>query len=147
MRNRDEQYQPHVCHRRFPVDEALQRKRENYCRPPTDLLVPHPFSPAEQNQRDQCCRDCGRETRSKIIFAKDTIARDLKPVGERRFIETELIVEIGDDEIAPLAHFPCRFGETWLVAIDQRQTPGACEMEKQAPNKQHDVIAHCRSHD
>src|SRR5205814_4503503 len=119
------------------------RKSENYCRPPTDLLTSHPFSPAEQNQRDQRRRDCGRETRGKIIFAKDTIGRDLEPVGQRRVIETKLVVEIVDDEIVALAHFPRRFGETWLVAVDSRQTPGARKVKKQAPNKQHDVIAHC----
>src|SRR5438067_1768906 len=47
-----------------------------------------------------------------------TITRDLKPIGQRWFVETKLVVEKGDDEISALAHFPRRFGETWFVAVD-----------------------------
>src|SRR2546423_10762325 len=97
MCDRNEQDQPHVCYRGFSVNEGLQRKSENYCCPPSDFLIPQLLSPRQQNNGNQRRGDCGRETRGKIIFAKNTITHDLKPVGQWRFIESKLIVEIGND--------------------------------------------------
>jgi hypothetical protein len=71
----------------------------------------------------------------------------LKPVSQRRFVESELVVEEWNDVTSAFAHFPRRFGETWLVPIDEWQTPRAREMKQQAPQEENNVIAHCRWYD
>ena len=45
-----------------------------------------------------------------------------------------------NDVIAALNHFPRRFRKARLVAIDQRNAPGADHMKKQASKKQQRVI-------
>ena len=147
MRQRDKQHQAHIRHRRFPVNERLQGKGENYRRPPAGALVAHSLAPCEEKQRDQRRRDSRRKPRGEIVLAKESIARDLRPVSQWRFIESELVVEVRNNVVSAFAHFPCCFGETRLVPINQRQTPRARDVKQQAPQEENNVIAHCRCHD
>ena len=141
MRQRHKQHQPHIRHRRFPVNERLERKGENYRRPPAGALVAHSLAPCEEKQRDQRRRDSRRKPRGEIVLAKESIARDLKPVSQRRFIESELVVEVRNNVVSAFAHFPCCFGETRLVPIDQRQVPCPKDVKSDAGNEQQRIIA------
>ncbi len=75
------------------------------------------------------------KTRREIVVAEDAVTERLKPVGEGRFVEAVIIIEVGNDVIAPLQHLARSLGETRLVAIDQRQGPRAGDMEKEAREK------------
>jgi hypothetical protein len=68
----------------------------------------------------------------------------LEPVGERRLVEAVAIVEIRDDIVTALDHLARGLGETRLIAIDQREQPGAGEMKKQTSAKEREKIASCR---
>ena len=81
------------------------------------------------------------ESARRNRFRQKPVAADLRPVGEGRFIETILIVEIRNDVIASLDHLARRFGKTRLVAIDQRQAPRADDVKGNAGNEQQRVIA------
>src|SRR5205085_10605583 len=78
--------------------------------------------------------------------SENSKACDLRPIGEGRFIETQLIVDMRDDVIAPLNHFPRCFSETRLVAVDQRNAPRSKDVKENASEKQQNVIASCRFH-
>jgi hypothetical protein len=46
-----------------------------------------------------------------------------------------LIVEVGNDVVPALDHFARSFGKARLIAIDQRQRPGAKDVKKYAAKK------------
>src|SRR4051794_38768288 len=117
------------------MDECLQAKREHDGGPPADGLVRHSPPPCEEQRRNKCSSYRGWKTRGKIVLAEDAITRSLKPIGERRFVEAILIIEIGNDVIVALNHFPRGLRETRFVAIDQRQAPCAGEVEKETAAK------------
>ena len=52
-----------------------------------------------------------------------------------------MVIEIRNDVVAALQHFARSFGETRLVAIDQRQGPGASEVKEQAGEKNENEIS------
>jgi hypothetical protein len=52
-----------------------------------------------------------------------------------------MIVEVRNDVIPPLSHFPRCFREARLIAIDQRQAPRAGDVEKHAAEKEKNEIA------
>src|SRR5438067_849667 len=135
MRNRDEQNEPHIRNRAFGMKKRLQRKRENDRSPHADAITADSLAPGKDRQCDQ--RRCDRrwKTRSKIVFTKNFIARDLRPVSEGRFIKAKLIIKIGHDVIAALDHFARSFGKTRLVAVDQRQAPGTDNVKRQYDKK------------
>ena len=103
-----------------------------------------PRSPGKNGDRGQRRGESGRQARSERVLPEDAVARDLEPISERRLIEAVTVVEIRNDIIAALDHFARRLGEARLIAIDQRQRPGAGEMKKQAPKKEEREIAGCR---
>src|ERR1700730_15221500 len=130
MRNRHEQYQPHICDCGFSVHKRLQRKRKNDCRPPANTIPIDPRSPGENRQCNERRRDCRWKTRGEIVLAEDCKTGDLRPIGEGWFVQAKLVIEMRDDVIASLNHFARSFGEARLIAVDQRQAPSAGEMKK-----------------
>ena len=71
---------------------------------------------------------------------KKMITGDLTPVSERRLVEAVAIIEIWHHIIAPLDHLARGLGETWFIAIDQRQRPGAREVKKQTPAEEREKL-------
>ena len=107
-------------------------------------LEPKPPPQAKMTTAVSAAATRGREAGGKRIFPEGAEARDLEPIGERRFVETVAIVEIGHDIIAALDHLARGLRKTRLIAIDQRQRPGAGEMKKQTPTEESREIASCR---
>ena len=143
MRERHKKHEPHIGDRRFRVHECLQGKRKDYCCPPTELLSANARAPGKNRQcRERCC-DCRWKSRCKIVFAKDFVACDLRPIGEGRLIETKLIVKVRNDVVASFYHLPRRFGKARLIAVDQRQSPSAGDVKQHGAGKQEGVIADC----
>ena len=91
--------------------------------------------PRRTKERGQGSGDRGGEARGEIVVAEEAIAERLQPVGEGRFVEAVVVVEVGDDVIAPLQHLARGLGKARLVTIDQRQGPRAGEVEKKAREK------------
>ena len=144
MRQRHEEHQPHVGHRGFAVDEGLQAKGEDDCRPKTGATKPQPRSPGQNGDRGQRRRNCRRQPGGECVLSENAVAGDLAPIGERRLVEAVAIVEIRNDVIPALDHFARSLGKSRLIAIDQRQHPATGEMKKQAPAEERDEIACCR---
>src|SRR5919204_258583 len=113
----------------------IPRPSENNCRPPTDPLVCNTFPPAKDRQCGERRRDGGWKTRGKIVFAKRFKARDLHPVGEWRFVQAQVIIEMRNDVVAPLDHLARGFGEARLIAVNQRQTPRTDRVKHETPEK------------
>ena len=141
MRQCDEQNDPHVSHGGLRVEKCLQRERENDCRPPSDSGWADARTPGKDGQRSQGCGDCRRKSGREIVLSKNLVTGDLCPIGEGRFVETEMIVEIGNDIIAALSHLARCFCKARLVAIDQRQTPCSGDVEENAAHEQERVSA------
>src|SRR6266568_7698341 len=118
MRQRYEQYEPHVSDSRLCVKECLQRNGEHDCCPPTHYGSADPRAPGEDGQCDERSSDSRWEARRKIVLAKNTITYRLCPIGEGRFVETQLIIKARDDVITALNHLARCFGETRFVAVD-----------------------------
>src|SRR5207249_9177416 len=68
----------------------------------------------------------------------------LRPIGQGRLVETQLIVEVRDDIIAALDHLARCLRETWLVPIDQWQIPCADDVKKETAEKKCRVCCGCR---
>src|SRR5437870_2101682 len=83
------------------------------------------------------------EMRGEIVFTKNTIACYLRPVGEGRLIKSKLIIEVRHDVVSARDHLARSFGKPRLVAINQRQTPCAGDVKKDAGEKKQRVIAYC----
>src|ERR1700757_28612 len=97
MRGADKQRQPHIGYCGFRMDKRLQTKRENNRRTPTDAFLAKPQSTEWDRYREECGRHGRREARREIVFAKDAVAHCLRPVGEWRFVQALLVVEVGND--------------------------------------------------
>src|SRR6266850_1634392 len=105
MRERDKKNEPHVGDSSFGVDDRLDRKRKDDGGPKAGALVRNSPAPCEDRQCNERRRDDRWKTRREIILSKDFEARHLGPVGEGRFVEAILVVEIRNDVIATLDHF------------------------------------------
>ena len=114
---------------------AAQKPRTREIEPP---------APGKNSDRRQCRGQRAGEAGRERVFPKDPVARDLTPIGERRFVEAIAIIEIGHDIIAALDHLARSLGKTRLVAVDQGQHPAAGEMKKQAAAEEREKIAGCR---
>src|SRR5215471_8742273 len=122
------QHQPHVGHCGFRMDKRLQAKREDDCRHPacSDLRSLNvrsrsrtkPRATGEERQRSERPGDSRGKTRGEIVLTEEMIACYLRPIGEGRFVEAELVVEVRNDIIASLNHLPRGFSKAGLVAID-----------------------------
>src|SRR6266404_1442085 len=143
MRKSDKQHQRHVRDGGFRMPESLERECEYDRCPPTDAISSDARAPGEDRQCGERGSDGRWKTCREIVFPKDFVARDLRPVGEGRFVEAEVIVEIRNDVIAALNHFARRFGEARLVPIDERKTPCAGDVKEHAAKKQEGGIADC----
>jgi hypothetical protein len=121
----------------------LQTKAENDRRPPPSAIAPDPATPGEKQDSRQRRGDRRRETRAEFVFPEEAIARDLRPVNERRFIEAVFVVEIRDDVIATLTHLARGLGKARLVPVYERDVPGAGDVQKQAANEDQGEIADC----
>ena len=108
-----------------------------------DAFASQAAAPGEEQERGQRRRDSRRQPRREIVFAEKAITRDLRPINERRFVEAILVIEVRDDIIAPLPHLARRLGKTRLVSIDQRDDPGARDVEKQAADEEQNEITDC----
>src|SRR5581483_10312330 len=144
VRECDEEHEPHVRHGRFGVFDYLKRKCENDRRPKPDAFVGDAAAPREDRQGGQRGRDGRWKTRGQIILPEYAIAGDLRPVSERRFIESIFVVEVGDNVILAFDHFARRFGKARLVAIDQRNDPGAGDVKEDATGEEEEKISSCR---
>ena len=143
MCGRDEEDQPHVGYGSLRVNEDLKAQRENNRSPPAGAFAAGPASPAIQQHCGQRSCDRRRKTRREIILAEDGIARDLRPINQRRFIEAILAIEKRNNVIASLAHFAGSFGKTGLVPIDERNGPCPGDVEKKGAEENDDEIADC----
>src|SRR5438094_10366230 len=94
-----EQNEPHVSDSRLCVEKPLQRNGENDCRPPTHYGSADPRAPGEDRQRRECGRQSRWKARREIVLTKNTITYRLRPIGEGRLVETQLIIKAGDDVI------------------------------------------------
>ena len=86
------------------MDEGLQTKRENNCCTPANAFTANPQSAHRDRYREERGRHGRWEARCKIILAKDAVADCLRPVGEGRFVEARLIIEVGNNIVAALDH-------------------------------------------
>ena len=141
MRQCDEQNEPHVSHGGFRVEKCLQREGENDCRPPSDSGCADARTPGEDGQRSQGGGDCRWKSGREIVLSKNLVTGDLCPIGEGRFVETEVIVEIGNDIIAAFNHLARCFSKARFVAIDQRQIPCAGDVKENAADEQECILA------
>src|SRR5207237_9590174 len=91
---------------------------------------------APDRVRNECSSHGRRETGGEIVFTEAPVARHLRPIGEGRLVETELIVEVGNDVIAALDHFARCLCETRLVAVDQRQAPCPDHVKQDAASEE-----------
>ncbi len=144
MRQGHEKDQPHVGHRSLGVDESLEAEGENDRGPKPGASHPKTRAPAKNHDRSQRRRQRAGQPRRERVLAKEMITGDLTPIGEWWFVETITIVEIRHDIIATLDHLARSLGKTRLIAIHQRQRPGAGQMKKQAPAEEGEEIASCR---
>ncbi len=135
MRCCHEQNQPHVGDGSFGVKKRLKRKREDNCCKPTNPFAADSGSPGEYRRRNEGSRHRRGKSRREIVFAEHSVARDLGPVGEGRFIKAKLIIEIRYGVVAALDHFPRRLREARFVAIHQRNAPRADDVENGAPKE------------
>ena len=139
-----EKNQPDVGDRGFGVEESLQAKGEDDRRPKASAGEPKTRPPGQNHHRGQRRGERAGQTRRERVLAKEMITGDLAPVSERRLVEAVAIIEIRHHIIAPLDHLARGLGETWFIAIDQRQRPGAREVKKQTPAEEREKIAGCR---
>ena len=77
----------------------------------------------------------GRESYAEIGFADGLGGHDLQPVNQGRFVETILVVEVGDDPIMAFAHFAGGLGEAGLVAIKKRKPPAPGDVHQQGESQ------------
>ena len=138
------------------MEKRLQRKRKDNRGPPSKFASvnsrlrrrslprrPKAQGPGKDRHRGKRGRKSRGKTRCEIALAKNLVTGDLPPIGEGRLIEAEVIVEVRHDVVAAFDHLSRRFGEAWLVAIDQRQIPRPNQMEQDRTEEQQGVIADC----
>src|SRR5947209_11389208 len=107
------------------MDEHLKADRENNRSPPADALAPGTASPPVKQDSRERGRNRRWKTRREIVLPKNGVARDLRPVNQRRLIKAIFVVEEWNDVVAPLTHFAGGFSKPRLVAIDKRNDPGS----------------------
>jgi len=118
MGEREKENQPHVRDRGLAMDKGLQAERKNNGSPPARALVTDAGSPFEEQNSNEGSSNRRRQSRGEIALAKNPKTSGLAPVGKRRFIKPKLIIEIRNEIISALEHFPRRFGEAWLIPVN-----------------------------
>ena len=84
------------------MQKSLQRQCEDNRRPPSKSGPTDSTAPAKDHDSDQRSCDGRWKARAEIALTEDSVACHLRPIGERGFIETKLIVEVREDVIAAL---------------------------------------------
>jgi hypothetical protein len=118
------------------VEDRLEAKPEDDCRTPAGPRIVKLRPPQGDDYRRQRPAEAAREPGGEFILTEEPVRPVLQPINQRRLVEPRLIVEIRDDEIPTLQHLPRRLGESWLVAIHQRQSPIPGGVKRQKGKKQ-----------
>ncbi len=122
-RKGDEHVQQCVGNRRFGDNRDLQRGRHRESGPEGGSRIEPSVGETVDRQSPEGRCDGGRKAKGEFVQTENRHAGGLEPVDEDRFVESQLLVQVGRDEVVRQQHLPCRFAEGPFVQVEQRCHP------------------------